>query len=89
MRNHIKLNHYFTLPRLHEAFGFFTVKALSFGDILNRLAYHSTKDIKVEELLTFFGAQLKLKRIVFRGELYWLSYKGDTSGKVKTFKDFV
>ena len=37
----------------------------------------------------FFGAQLRLKRIVFRGELYWLSYKGDTTGKVRTFKDFV
>jgi hypothetical protein len=43
MRNHIKLDHYFTLPRLHEAFGFFTVKALSFGDILNQLAQFSIK----------------------------------------------
>jgi hypothetical protein len=90
MRNHIKLDHYFTLPRLHEAFGFFTVKVLSFGEILNRLALYSTKQLRIEELLMFFRTQLKLKRSVFRGELYWLSYKGSVeNGKEKSFKEFV
>jgi hypothetical protein len=78
------------LPRLHEAFGFFTTKALSFGDILNRLAFYSTKQLRIEDLLMFFKTQLKLKRSVFRGELYWLSYKGSIdNGKEKSFKEFV
>lgn len=44
------------------------------GDLMKEVANISIGKVRLEEMIRFFEGQTKLKRLVFKAELYWITF---------------
>jgi hypothetical protein len=86
------------LSSLHQLFGFPAARPANLEMLAAQLAPLSHSRLRLPDLLKFYAAQTKLKREVFKAELYWITIakpgvKGKfTVGSAKkkvSFRDFL
>lgn len=97
-RNNLKFDRVFSFNGLHQLFSFSSAKPHNLRDLAGQLAPLSGKRMRISDLVRLYGCQNRIKREVFKAELYWITYVSPsvknkfivTSQKKKvSFRDFL
>jgi hypothetical protein len=79
-------------------FGFMSARPSNLKDLAAQLTPLSKQQLRLPDLLRFYASQTKLKREVFKAELYWITITQSSvrnkfiiinQKKKPTFKDFL
>lgn len=69
----MKFDRCLSFNALHQTFGFLAARPNDLRDLAQQLTPLSSNYLRLPDLLRFYAAQTKLKREVFKAELYWIT----------------